>query len=78
MLQKIKKFFFIIITSIIIFSCQGAQDAIQGKKRGILSVLLQTFYTIEYCFTVNEHVFIPPPKVPKGLSRSIFCFNSWS
>ena len=33
MLQKIKKFFLIIITSIIIFSCQGAQDVIQGKKR---------------------------------------------
>ena len=33
MLQKIKKFFFIIITSIIIFSCQGAKDTIQGKKR---------------------------------------------
>tara|TARA_B100001029_G_scaffold171675_1_gene168688 strand:+ start:454 stop:780 length:327 start_codon:yes stop_codon:yes gene_type:complete len=35
MLQKIKKFFLIIITSIIIFSCQGAQDAIQGKKRSV-------------------------------------------
>ena len=39
----------------------------KGKKRGILSVLLQTFYNIEYCFTVNEHVFIPPPKVKSAV-----------
>lgn len=45
--------------------------AIQGKKRGILSVLLQTFYTIEYCFTVNEHVFIPPPKVKSAVIKLI-------
>ena len=35
----------------------------KGKKRGILSVFLQAFYDIEYCFTVNEDVFTPPPKV---------------
>jgi len=39
----------------------------KGKKRGILSVLLQTFYNIEYCFTVNEDVFIPPPKVKSAV-----------
>ena len=34
-----------------------------GKKTyGILSVLLQAFYDIEYLFTVHEHVFSPPPK----------------
>ena len=41
-----------------------------GKKEyGIISVLLQTFYDIEYCFTVNEDVFDPPPKVKSGVIR---------
>ena len=39
------------------------------KKYGILSVLLQAFYDIEYCFTVDEHVFDPPPKVKSGVIR---------
>lgn len=39
------------------------------KKYGILSVLLQTYYDIEYCFTVDEHVFTPPPKVKSGVIR---------
>ena len=29
----------------------------KGKKKGILSVFLQAFYNIDYCFTVNEDVF---------------------
>ncbi len=33
------------------------------KARGILSVLLQAWYDVEYLFTVSEHVFNPPPKV---------------
>ena len=33
MLQKIKKFFLITVLSILLYSCQGAQDVIQGKKR---------------------------------------------
>ena len=41
----------------------------KGKKRGILSVLLQAFYDIEYCFTVNEDVFTPPPKVKSGVIK---------
>lgn len=40
-----------------------------GKDYGILSVLLQTFYDIEYLFTVNENVFSPPPKVKSGVIR---------
>lgn len=40
-----------------------------SKQYGILSVLLQTFYDIEYCFTVDEHVFNPPPKVKSGVIR---------
>ncbi|MCB9224422.1 MAG: 16S rRNA (adenine(1518)-N(6)/adenine(1519)-N(6))-dimethyltransferase RsmA [Crocinitomicaceae bacterium] len=39
------------------------------KKYGILSVLLQAYYDIEYLFTVDEHVFIPPPKVKSGVIR---------
>lgn len=39
------------------------------KKRGILSVLLQAFYDIEYLFTVHEGVFFPPPKVKSAVLR---------
>jgi 16S rRNA (adenine1518-N6/adenine1519-N6)-dimethyltransferase len=39
------------------------------KKYGILSVLLQAFYRIEYLFTVNETVFIPPPKIKSAVIR---------
>lgn len=39
------------------------------KTYGILSVLLQTYYDIEYCFTVSEQVFDPPPKVKSGVIR---------
>jgi 16S rRNA (adenine1518-N6/adenine1519-N6)-dimethyltransferase len=41
-----------------------------GKKTyGILSVLLQVWYDIEYLFTVNEQAFIPPPKVKSAVVR---------
>ena len=40
-----------------------------SKTYGILSVLLQAFYRIEYLFTVNETVFIPPPKVKSAVIR---------
>ncbi|MBQ1929385.1 MAG: ribosomal RNA small subunit methyltransferase A, partial [Bacteroidales bacterium] len=39
------------------------------KAYGILSVLLQAWYNIEYLFTVPEHVFLPPPKVKSGVIR---------
>ena len=39
------------------------------KAYGILSVLLQAFYKIEYLFTVSEHVFNPPPKVKSAVIR---------
>lgn len=39
------------------------------KKYGIISVLLQAYYDIEYLFTVHEHVFDPPPKVKSGVIR---------
>lgn len=40
-----------------------------SKTYGILSVLLQAFYKIEYLFTVSEHVFNPPPKVKSAVIR---------
>ena len=41
-----------------------------GKKAyGILSVLLQAYYDIEYLFTVDEYVFAPPPKVKSAVIR---------
>jgi 16S rRNA (adenine1518-N6/adenine1519-N6)-dimethyltransferase len=41
-----------------------------GKKTyGILSVLLQRWYNIEYLFTVDENVFIPPPKVKSAVIK---------
>lgn len=39
------------------------------KARGILSVLLQAWYDVEYLFTVGEQVFNPPPKVKSGVIR---------
>ena len=40
-----------------------------SKTYGILSVLLQAFYDIEYLFTVDEQVFDPPPKVKSAVVR---------
>jgi len=40
-----------------------------NKTYGILSVLVQVYYQTEYLFTVNEHVFNPPPKVKSGVIR---------
>ena len=40
-----------------------------SKVYGILSVLLQAYFNIEYLFTVNENCFIPPPKVKSAVIR---------
>lgn len=42
-----------------------------SKTYGILSVLLQAWYTVEYLFTVSETVFDPPPKVKSAVIRMI-------
>lgn len=39
------------------------------KARGILSVLLQAWYDVQYLFTVSENVFNPPPKVKSGVIK---------
>ena len=40
-----------------------------SKTYGILSVLIQAWYKVEYLFTVSEHVFNPPPKVKSAVIR---------
>jgi 16S rRNA (adenine1518-N6/adenine1519-N6)-dimethyltransferase len=40
-----------------------------NKSYGIISVLLQAFYDIDYLFTVSETVFYPPPKVKSAVIR---------
>lgn len=42
-----------------------------SRDYGILSVLAQAYYDVEYLFTVSEHVFDPPPKVKSGVIRMV-------
>lgn len=41
------------------------------KDYGILSVLIQAYYQVEYLFSVSENVFNPPPKVKSGVIRLV-------
>jgi 16S rRNA (adenine1518-N6/adenine1519-N6)-dimethyltransferase len=45
------------------------------KDYGILSVLTQAYYDVEYLFTVPAHVFNPPPKVQSGVVRLVRKIN---
>jgi 16S rRNA (adenine1518-N6/adenine1519-N6)-dimethyltransferase len=40
-----------------------------NKQYGILSVMTQAYFEVEYLFTVSEQVFAPPPKVKSGVIR---------
>ncbi|HLU17944.1 MAG TPA: rRNA adenine dimethyltransferase family protein, partial [Edaphocola sp.] len=40
-----------------------------SKTYGILSVLIQCFFKVEYLFDVHENCFTPPPKVKSGVIR---------
>lgn len=40
-----------------------------SKTYGILSVLMQAFFNVEYLFDVHENCFTPPPKVKSGVLR---------
>lgn len=40
-----------------------------SKVYGILSVLMQAFFKVEYLFDVHENCFTPPPKVKSGVLR---------
>jgi 16S rRNA (adenine1518-N6/adenine1519-N6)-dimethyltransferase len=56
------------------FQKEVAERVAEGpgsKTYGILSVLLQAYYDIEYLFTVDEDVFNPPPKVKSGVIRLV-------
>lgn len=48
---------------------QRMASAPGSKAYGILSVLIQAWYDVEYLFTVDEHVFNPPPKVKSAVIR---------
>ena len=41
----------------------------EGRKKGILTILLQTFYDVEYCFNVDPDVFFPKPKVNSAVIK---------
>jgi 16S rRNA (adenine1518-N6/adenine1519-N6)-dimethyltransferase len=40
-----------------------------SKTYGILSVLIQTFFTVEYLFEVDRQAFVPPPQVTSAVIR---------
>ncbi len=42
-----------------------------NKVYGVLSVLVQAFFEVEYLFDVNEQSFVPPPKVKSGVIRLV-------
>ena len=42
-----------------------------SKTYGILSVLMQAYYDVEYCFTIDEIAFTPPPKVKSAVIKCI-------
>jgi 16S rRNA (adenine1518-N6/adenine1519-N6)-dimethyltransferase len=48
---------------------QRIASAPGNKAYGILSVLIQAWYNVEYLFTVDENVFNPPPKVKSAVIR---------
>lgn len=48
---------------------QRMASAPGSKSYGILSVLIQAWYDVDYLFTVDEGVFNPPPKVKSAVIR---------
>jgi len=48
---------------------QRAASKEGNKVYGVLSVLVQAFFEVEYLFDVNEQSFTPPPKVKSGVIR---------
>lgn len=42
-----------------------------NKDYGILSVLVQAFFSVEYLFEVHENCFVPPPKVKSAVIRLV-------
>ena len=48
---------------------QRAASKEGSKVYGVLSVLIQAYYDVEYLFDVNSDCFTPPPKVQSGVIR---------
>ena len=48
---------------------QRAASKEGSKVYGVLSVLVQAYYEVEYLFDVSNECFIPPPKVQSGVIR---------
>jgi 16S rRNA (adenine1518-N6/adenine1519-N6)-dimethyltransferase len=69
------------VTEVIgMFQKEVAQRIASGpgsKAYGILSVLMQAFYKVEFLFEVNEQCFTPPPKVKSGVLRFNSTGNQW-
>ena len=40
-----------------------------NKVYGVLSILVQAFFDVEYLFDVSENSFVPPPRVKSGVIR---------
>ncbi len=56
------------------FQKEVAQRVAAGpgnKTYGVISVLVQAFFEVEYLFDVHENCFTPPPKVKSGVIRMI-------
>ncbi len=56
------------------FQKEVAQRVAAGpgsKLYGILSVLIQAFFSVDYLFDVHENCFTPPPKVKSGVIRLV-------
>jgi 16S rRNA (adenine1518-N6/adenine1519-N6)-dimethyltransferase len=63
------------------FQKEVAQRVAAGpgsKTYGILSVLMQAFFKVEYLFDVHENCFTPPPKVKSGVLRFSNAQNPFS
>jgi 16S rRNA (adenine1518-N6/adenine1519-N6)-dimethyltransferase len=48
-----------------------------NKEYGILSVLMQAYFKVEYLFDVSETCFNPPPKVKSGVLRMVNLGDPW-
>lgn len=63
------------VTEVIgMFQKEVAQRVAAGpgsKTYGILSVLVQAYFSVEYLFDVHENCFTPPPKVKSGVIRMV-------
>jgi 16S rRNA (adenine1518-N6/adenine1519-N6)-dimethyltransferase len=63
------------------FQKEVAQRIASGpgsKAYGILSVLMQAFFKVEYLFDVHENCFTPPPKVKSGVLRFTNLHNPYA